>query len=177
MYLPVFNWVFIWSKHRALITHNEQGKPEVFDSCDRPCNLKWDPNLFSAPVTLKSDRWPRETIGNLFYDPKSYVCHSIAIHEFNFEVVIWKHWNRNQIIDLSRGLNKSGTDDCKIGVAASRVNTLAREWASYQICQIAGCACAGNAGNVFPNTHGLRSLHASWHVRHTRAVMPAWIVN
>ena len=24
------------------------------------------------------------------------------------------------------------------------------QWASYQIRQIAGCACAGNAGNVFP---------------------------
>ena len=23
-------------------------------------------------------------------------------------------------------------------------------WASYQICKIAGCACTGNAGNVFP---------------------------
>ena len=33
-------------------------------------------------------------------------------------------------------------------------------WASYQICKIAGCACVGNAGNVFPATafkgnHGL----------------------
>ena len=25
-------------------------------------------------------------------------------------------------------------------------------WASSQICKIAGCACAGNAGNVFPAT-------------------------
>ena len=25
-------------------------------------------------------------------------------------------------------------------------------WASYQICNIAGCACAGKAGNVFPAT-------------------------
>ena len=25
-----------------------------------------------------------------------------------------------------------------------------RAWASYQIRKIAGCACAGNAGNVFP---------------------------
>ena len=25
-----------------------------------------------------------------------------------------------------------------------------RQWASYQIRKIAGCACAGNAGNVFP---------------------------
>ena len=27
---------------------------------------------------------------------------------------------------------------------------LIEEWASYQIRKIAGCACAGNAGNVFP---------------------------
>ena len=27
-----------------------------------------------------------------------------------------------------------------------------RQWASYQIRIIAGCACAGNAGNVFPAT-------------------------
>ena len=27
-------------------------------------------------------------------------------------------------------------------------------WASYQIRKIAGCACAGNAGNVFPATVG-----------------------
>ena len=26
-------------------------------------------------------------------------------------------------------------------------------WASYQIRKIAGCACTGNAGNVFPATH------------------------
>ena len=26
----------------------------------------------------------------------------------------------------------------------------AKPWASYQIRKIAGCACAGNAGNVFP---------------------------
>ena len=25
-------------------------------------------------------------------------------------------------------------------------------WAFYQICKIAGCACAGNAGSVFPST-------------------------
>ena len=27
---------------------------------------------------------------------------------------------------------------------------VSRQWASYQIRKIAGCACAGNAGNVFP---------------------------
>ena len=39
------------------------------------------------------------------------------------------------------------------------------------------CACAGNAGNVFPVTAGKRSRHASRHVRHARAVMHAGIAN
>ena len=39
------------------------------------------------------------------------------------------------------------------------------------------CACAGNAGNVFPVTAGKRSRHASRHVRHARAVMHAGIIN
>ena len=50
-------------------------------------------------------------------------------------------------------------------------------WASCQICKIAGCACAGNAGNVFPTTVGWWSRHASWHVRDARAVMHAGIAN
>ena len=39
------------------------------------------------------------------------------------------------------------------------------------------CACAGNAGNVFPVTAGKQSRHASRHVRHARAVMHAGIAN
>ena len=39
------------------------------------------------------------------------------------------------------------------------------------------CACAGNAGNVFPVTAGKRSRHTSRHVRHARAVMYAGIAN
>ena len=50
-------------------------------------------------------------------------------------------------------------------------------WASCRIRKIAGCACAGNAGNVFPTTAGLRSRHATRHVRHARAVMHARIAN
>ena len=46
------------------------------------------------------------------------------------------------------------------------------QWASCQIRKIAGCACAGNAGNVSPHYRGLkRYWHASRHVRHARAVM------
>ena len=53
-------------------------------------------------------------------------------------------------------------------------NTLS--WASYQIRKIAGCACAGNAGNVFPRRrfqrkplvsdpgmhHGTCETHVPW---------------
>ena len=45
-------------------------------------------------------------------------------------------------------------------------------WASYQIRKIAGCACAGNAGNVFPRRrfqrkpivgdHGTCVMHVPW---------------
>ena len=40
-----------------------------------------------------------------------------------------------------------------------------------------GCACVGNAGNVFPATAGKQSRHASRHVRDGRAVMHARIAN
>ena len=56
------------------------------------------------------------------------------------------------------------------------------QWASYHICKIAGCACAGNAGNVFPATdfkwnRWLPKRHASRHVRHARAMMHVGIAN
>ena len=50
-------------------------------------------------------------------------------------------------------------------------------WASCQIRKIAGCACAGNAGNVFPADAGQRSRQASRHVHDARAVMHAGIAN
>ena len=34
------------------------------------------------------------------------------------------------------------------GIRARMSNDI--PWSSYQICKIAGCACAGNVGNVFP---------------------------
>ena len=43
--------------------------------------------------------------------------------------------------------------------------------------QNCGCACAGNARNVFPVFAGKRSRHASRHVRDARAVMHAGIAN
>ena len=50
-------------------------------------------------------------------------------------------------------------------------------WASFQVRKIAGCAGAGNTGNVFPTTAPKRSRHASRHVRDARAVMHAGMAN
>ena len=47
-----------------------------------------------------------------------------------------------------------------------------------QIRKIVGCACAGNAGNVFsPPTSKERARNESRHVRHARAVMHVGIAN
>ena len=46
---------------------------------------------------------------------------------------------------------------CLLGKSMKQAFQIARipciEWASYQIRKIAVCACAGNAGNVFPTTN------------------------
>ena len=63
-----------------------------------------------------------------------------------------------------------------IGFAHCCICPLLIQWASYQIRKIAGCACAGNAGNVFPRHrlqrkplvsnpgmhHGTCVTHVSW---------------
>ena len=45
-------------------------------------------------------------------------------------------------------------------------STTSTPWASCQIRKIAVCACAGNAGNVFPAAAVYRSRHASRHMCH-----------
>ena len=48
----------------------KQAKSEGFDSCDRHSTLAqigFISSIFSAHVTLKFDRWPWNTIGNLFH--------------------------------------------------------------------------------------------------------------
>ena len=46
-------------------------------------------------------------------------------------------------------------------------------WASYKIDKIVGCACAGNAGNVFPPPRvGDPSMHHGTYVKHAPWCMP-----
>ena len=46
---------------------------------------------------------------------------------------------------VSNSITRSGA-----GPERSSCSSHSKPWASYQIRKIAGCACAGNAGNVFP---------------------------
>ena len=62
--------------------------------------------------------------------------------------------------------------DIKITYHSTSTYTLMGLLPDTQNC---GCACAGNAGNVFPVAAGKRSRHASRHVRYARAVMHAGI--
>ena len=50
----------------------------------------------------------------------------------------------------SRNHNQIHSDEAVCTFEMNHNNSWALKWASYQIRKIAGCACAGNAGNVFP---------------------------
>ena len=45
-------------------------------------------------------------------------------------------------------------------------------WASYQICEIVGCACAGNTGNVFPRRLQKKPLVSDPGMHHGTWCMP-----
>ena len=50
------------------------------------------------------------------------------------------------------------------------------EWTSYQICKVAGCACTGNTGNVFPPPRvSDPGMHRGTCVKHVPWCMP-WSV-
>ena len=71
----------------------EKGNSERFDRCDWPSILAQigsKSSIILAHITLKFDKWPRKTIGQLFQVPRGYVRHFIAIREFKFELWPWK---------------------------------------------------------------------------------------
>ena len=78
---------------------------------------------------------------------------------------------KSQIRQQSYHLIGGITLVCVIAWHRTCIKPLLSQWASCQIRKFAGCACAGNAGNVFPATAGKRPWHASRHVRDARAVM------
>ena len=75
---------------------------------------------------------------------------SIYNRHYLMEYIAWhgitKSIKRTVVINhVFHPVEKSDINDCRLGI-----NRLC-QWASYQIRKIAVCACAGNAGNVFPH--------------------------
>ena len=98
--------------------------------------------------------------------------------------VCWESHTHKDSLILKRDPDGWTADVSGTGLTDHRYldQPLTIPWASCQIRKIAGCACAGNAGNVSPpptskETASLRSRHASRHVRHARAVMHTGIAN
>ena len=88
-------WILSWQAYLPF----QQGTSERFDSCDRPCNLKWDPNRFFSPCSLEI--WDdTEKLWNLLHAPKIW-WHVLAIHEFHVAVAICKRRNLSWIIKFS----------------------------------------------------------------------------
>ena len=52
----------------------------------RKLSIRVKIGTFLSRVTLKFDRWPWKTIGQLSYAASSFVCHFIAIGEFKLEL-------------------------------------------------------------------------------------------
>ena len=70
-------------------------------------------------------------------------------------------YSQNHLITFHQGC-------CQIAIHNSRTRNhiLRYSWASYQIRKIAGCACAGNAGNVFPRRRFQRKPLVSYPSMH-----------
>ena len=64
--------------------------------------------------------------------------------------IVWS-WMQSTWLGYSHILNSSSWKACMTF----------HTWASYQIRKIAGCACAGNAGNVFPRRRFQRKPQVS----------------
>ena len=92
---------------------------------------------FTGPGEFPAQRPVRRSF-DVFFDPRLNKQLSKQSGGGWFETPsrpLWRHCN---------GKTKHGIWICLFS------STTLSSWASYQIRKIAGCACAGNAGNVFP---------------------------
>ena len=81
--------------------------------------------------------------------------------EKNYENVVWVRWDLYQLVNrlyLVWNQFVAGNNENLWFYMHSQGMY---QWASYQIRKIAGCACAGNAGNVFPRRRFQRKLLVS----------------
>ena len=132
-------------------------------------------NIFSVTSPLW---W--ESTGHRWFRPQRPVTRSFDVFSnMGLDKRLSKQTRRRWFETLSR-LSWRHCNDLSLFSECNHVNivgvVLCAQWASYQIRKIADCACAGNAGNVFPATyfmgkplvsdhgmhHGTCVTHVSW---------------
>ena len=92
--------------------------------------------------------------------------HIFIFNTFEHHIVNSKHISNKNVFNGFR-FPQNAIEACSSGLSCGSVGIYENAtWTSCQILKISGCACAANAGNVFPSTAGRRSRHASRHVRH-----------
>ena len=74
--------------------------------------------------------------------PMSFTAIHLGSNTNNLAHMDWRHRHQTQLVRLC-----SAFDTFRVIAVILSINA---PWASYQIRKIAGCACAGNAGNVSP---------------------------
>ena len=90
-------------------------------------------------------------------------------NQFCLYMMVNSHWLAHSLTDWAKVRVKKA---CKNNIGNENERRM-EAWASYQIRNIAGCPCAGNAGNVFPRCRLQRKPLASDPGMH--AVMHVWI--
>ena len=76
----------------------------------------------------------------------------LTISEDLFKGIFKPNYNFTEICSWESNLQQTIINTDNDLVANSQYSIT---WASYQICKIAGCACARNAGNGFPGQRGM----------------------
>ena len=110
-------------------------------------------------LTVLWSKWAppgeRSKLANISFAGKSRMVHifygvisTLACHAG----VSALHAAEVQVYNAGTNLYMKDTANLSNEAAKSWIFSL---WASYQIYKLVGCACAGNAGNVFPRHRGL----------------------
>ena len=133
------------------------------------------------------------TLEHLYLDSNRLQHFPTSVHNVTYTLLLTLSLSGNNLIEFTKDVLGNLQN---LGRLNLRTNSISRvedlrsihrlgrltvsdfaSWASSQILKIVGCACAGNAGNVFPAITGKWSRHASRHVCDARAVMHAGIAN
>ena len=115
----------------------------------------------TSALLIPMSNFMNHNVNNYLYSvnkrPYFYSNAEIYVH-----TILWlKNFKSTHILSCFENLTAHavGNKGCNFGSVSVCLYVVT--WASYQIRKIAGCACAGNAGNVFPRRRFQRKLLVS----------------